>query len=539
MNLEQKVGQLLIIGFNGKSVPLEIKELIHKFHIGGIILFGRNIGTPAEVLALTTELQQEARKAGYIYPLLICVDQENGVVRRLGEEATVFPGAMALGATADSDNAYKTGIATGEELKALGINWNLAPVSDVNNNPDNPVIGVRSFGESPEKVSQFASAMMRGMQDAGIATTIKHFPGHGDTDTDSHLDLPVIKHNLERLEEIELKPFRACIDMGADTIMTAHVYFPAIEKIPGIPATISKKVITGLLRESLGFNGVVTTDCMEMNAILNGVGTEKGSVAALKAGVDLVMISHTIERQIGALKEIIRAVENGELDENVIDQANVRINRLKEKYLSWEETFLKESFNISEFVGSKQHQRLAHELYQKSVTIVKNNGILPIHLNAKSSILVIHPDNGTTMQVEDKRYASLKLGKAIQEYDPTADIQQISSSLTDKTIADIVKGASRYEFVIVGTLTVIPDDYQIKLVEKLLEKDISTVVIGMRSPYDFAYLPDVPAYINTYEFTYPALKVAAAAVFGKIEVSGKSPVTVTNLKKAYKKKDDF
>ncbi len=524
--LAKKVGQLLVIGFDGIKVPQEIRNLIHNYHIGAIILFGRNIGTPEEVLALTTDLQREAKKAGYTHPLLICVDQENGVVRRLGEGATIFPGAMTLGATGNPNHAYNVGVATGNELKALGINWNLAPVLDVNNNPDNPVIGVRSFGESAESVSKFGRASMQGMQKAGIATTLKHFPGHGDTSVDSHLDLPIIPHGLARLEEIELKPFKECIAEGADTIMTAHVYFPSIETEPGVPATISKKVITGLLREKLKFNGVVTTDCMEMNAILHGIGTEKGAVAALKAGVDYVMISHTLQRQVGAIKEILKAVENGELTEEEIELALKRIDTLKEKYLSWDDISIGKEPEVPETVGSKQHEKIAYEAYKDSVTIVKNNGVLPLSNESGTRILVVHPNNGTTMQVEDKRYANLSLGQAIKEYAADADIYQFSSSLDEKEIETIVEKASHYDTVIAGTLTITPGSKQITLIEKLIEAKESVIVIAMRSPYDFGYLPDVPVYMNTYEFTYPALRVAAGAIFGKEEVKGNLPVTV-------------
>lgn len=523
-DLKKKVGQLLVIGFDGKVVSAQVKSLIQDYHIGGIILFGRNIGTPEEILILTTELQSEAKAAGYQYPLLICVDQENGVVRRLGKGTTIFPGAMTLGATGDPENAYKIGIATGKELKALGINWNLAPVLDVNNNQENPVIGVRSFGESAEKVSEFGREAMRGMQEAGIATTLKHFPGHGDTNIDSHLDLPIITHSKERLNEVELLPFKTAIKTGADTIMTAHVYFPAIESEVGIPATLSNKVITGLLREELGFSGVVTTDCMEMEAIANGIGTEKGGVKAVKAGVDLVMVSHTEAKQVGTIREIIRAIENGEISEEAIEQSIARINELKRRYLHWGEIDSKQKqLNL---IGSNEHKRLAHEVYKKGITIVKNNDVLPITVTENSSILVIHPDNGATMKVEDKSYANLLLGEIVSEYHLNVDVQQFTNDLTKNQIETIIDQAHSYDFVILGTLTIMSDSKQIDLVEKLNESEIPFVVVAMRSPYDLTYLPDVSAYINTYEFTYPALKAAVGAIFGKEKVSGKLPITV-------------
>jgi beta-N-acetylhexosaminidase len=524
-NLAKKIGELLIVGFKGKEIPLSVKELIRNYHIGGIILFSRNIGTPKQILTLTNALQKEAKEAGYKHPLLICADQENGVVRRLYEGFSYFPGAMALGATGNPEKAYQIGLATGEELAALGINWNLAPVLDVNNNPENPVIGVRSFGEKPEMVAQFGKAAMKGMQDAGIATTLKHFPGHGDTNVDSHLDLPSIPHDMERLENVELRPFKECIDSAADTVMTAHIYFPAIEDESDVPATLSRKVITGLLREKLRFNGVVTTDCMEMNAISETIGTEKGGVAAVKAGADLIMVSHTLEKQEGTIKEIIYAVESGEIDEKVIDQAIERIHHLKEKYLNWDKVNLDEEQDVPSIVGSKQHEELAYEVYKESVTIVKNDGILPL-LKNDEKILVIEPNNNVTMQVEDKKDVKLSLGDAICEFQPAATVHQLSGTLSEEEVDTLISKASQFTTVVIGTLTVKPDSLHIKLIEKLVESGKSIVVVAMRSPYDFSYLPEIPVYITTYETTYTALKIAAGAIFGKIQAKGKLPVTI-------------
>lgn len=516
----------MVVGFYGTEISPEIKELIHDYHIGGIILFARNIGTPKEILTLTTALQREAKKADYTHPLLICLDQENGVVRRLGEGTTLFPGAMTLGATDDPNLAYQVGFATGKELKALGINWNLAPVLDVNNNPNNPVIGVRSFGESPEKVAEFGRASMKGMQDAGVITTLKHFPGHGDTAVDSHLDLPVISHDRKRLNEIELYPFQKNIEAGADIVMTAHVYFPAIEPEAGVPATLSSKVITGLLREELDFSNVITTDCMEMNAISEGVGTEKGAVKAVKAGVDIIMISHTFGRQIGAIKEMIKAVENGEIAEKMIDQSNQRIQSLKEKYLNWNDILLDKELAVPHFVGSHEHEKLAHEVYKKGVTIVKNENMLPLDLSNNQSILAIYPDNKEIMGVEDKEYASLSLGNALKEYHSNVDVHQFSQPLSHTEVVEIVDKANQSDVIVVGTLTIKAGSKQIQLIEKIIESGKKVIGVSMRSPYDFVYLQSIPAFISTYEFSYPALKVAAGAIFGEERVSGKLPVTI-------------
>lgn len=521
--MEKTIGELFVIGFEGKSVPKAIKDLIHRHHIGGIILFARNIGTPNEVLSLTTSLQREAKAAGYKRPLFICIDQENGVVRRLGEGTTLFPGAMALGASNSPEKAYEIGFATGKELLALGINWNLAPDIDVNVNPDNPVIGVRSFGESPEAVARLGKAVMKGMQDAGVVTTLKHFPGHGDTKVDSHLALPTVPHDMKRLEEVELRPFRECINAGADVVMTAHIYFPAIETDKDKPATLSQRVITGLLRERLGFSGVVTTDCLEMNAISETIGTERGAVAALQAGVDIVMISHTLSRQINALDEVTRAIENGEIDSTAIDKAVRRVQVLKDTYLSWDDIDLSDNPQVPDIVGSDQHSQLALEVYRSCVTIVKNEGVLPL---SNKNVLVLSPENRSNMQAEDKKYAAVRLGEAVREHCPTADEKQISEQLTGSEIEALLETLDRYEYIIIGTLNLAANPTQRILIEKIATMGIPIIAVAMRSPYDIAYLSAVQVSICTYDFSYPALQIAAGAIFGKEIVTGTLPVRI-------------
>ncbi|KGA98999.1 beta-N-acetylhexosaminidase [Alkalihalobacillus alcalophilus ATCC 27647 = CGMCC 1.3604] len=524
LSLEEKLGQLFVVGFDGKKVPKEMKQFITDYHIGGIILFARNIGTPEEVLALTTELQQIAYEANQAYPLLICVDQENGIVRRIGEGTTILPGAMATAATGDVRNAFELGVICGEELKALGINWNLAPVLDVNNNRDNPVIGVRSFGEKPEQVAAFGKETMKGLQKAGMVTTLKHFPGHGDTNVDSHLGMPQIEHSLERLEQIELLPFKECIQAGADTVMSAHIHFPALEPNEEIPATLSKNVITGLLREKLGFNGVVTTDCLEMDAIAKTVGTEQGAVAAIKAGIDVVMISHRLEKQKGAMDEIKKALANGEIREAQIDAAYDRIIELKKKYTSWEQLDLASEQSVSKIVGSKEHEEKALNVYQKSVTLEKGEAQLPLQKEQKR--LVIEPQNTILTKAEDKQYAHSALGLAIREYATNADVISLPISLEQ-----LVQAVAPYEQVIIGLVSASIDEAQVKVVQTLIDLGKSVIVVAMRSPYDINALPnEIDVYLNTYELSYPALSTAAAILFGELEPVGKAPVTV---KKAF------
>ncbi len=254
-------------------------KLIQHYHVGNIILFSRNVRDAQQLHELTSSLQEIARAAGQHSPLLIAIDQENGMVQRLGADATIFPGNMALGAVGEEQSACEVALAAGLELRALGMNLNLAPVVDVNNNPANPVIGVRSFGENPQQVARLANAQIRGYHKAGMATCIKHFPGHGDTATDSHLAIPTVPYEMERLERIELVPFKSGIAAGTDLVMTAHIYFPALMGGTHLPATLSAAVVRQLLREQLGFQGIILTDCLEMNAVSETVGVGKGRSA--------------------------------------------------------------------------------------------------------------------------------------------------------------------------------------------------------------------------------------------------------------------
>jgi len=525
--LQEKVGKLLVIGFPGKSVTAEVKELIHDYHVGSIILFSRNIGTPEEVVHLTTALQKEAKAAGHEQPLLIGIDQENGVVRRLGKGATIFPGAMALGATNHPDYAYDISLATGKELKALGINWNFAPVLDVNNNPNNPVIGVRSFGEDPAQVASFGCASMKGMQDAGVMTAVKHFPGHGDTHVDSHIDLPVIDHRLTRLEEVELIPFKACIEKGADAVMAAHIHFPAIDTAESVPATLSKKMITDLLRHQLAFTGMIITDCLEMDAIVNTIGTEKGAVESLKAGVDLTMISHTYERQIGAIQAIMNAFENGELYLADLEASIQRISIYKERYVWWEDALKDNAKESLAIVGSEKHEKLAWETYVAGVTIVENDGILPLQVNPSSRILVLEPVHELVTKAEDKDVDSFSLGDAVRFYHETADSEPLPHPGIENQADELIEKAKKYDYVILGTQTLLPDHPHIALVNKLVETGVQLIGVGMRNPYDSLYIKGVNAFIHTYEPNAPALKVAAGAIFGEVIVNGQLPVRLT------------
>ncbi|AZN37810.1 beta-N-acetylhexosaminidase [Iodobacter ciconiae] len=331
LTLSQKIAQLFMVGFDGLVPNLHIEEMLREHQIGGVILFRRNVETPSQLAALNLRLQQINAEQSQV-PLLIGTDQEGGMVMRIERGVTPLPSAMAFKSAGSEAGCEALTKVANAELKSLGININFAPVLDINNNPQNPVIGVRAYGETVSEVCQYGLAALRGIQAAGMAATGKHFPGHGDTAVDSHHKMPVVAYDRARLDTVELAPFSAAFAAGLDALMTAHVAFPAIEPDSAKPATLSHATLTGLLRDELNYQGVVITDCLEMDAIGKSVGTVAGAVLAIKAGADIVLISHSPAKQAAALAAVLHAVKAGEIPAARIDESVLRILALKQRY---------------------------------------------------------------------------------------------------------------------------------------------------------------------------------------------------------------
>nr|WP_255723493.1 beta-N-acetylhexosaminidase [Sporosarcina sp. ACRSL] len=328
MTLEEKIGQLLVVGFEGKTYGDELDRLIRQYHIGGIILLGKNISYPAGMLKLLNESKKA--NADYEIPLFMSVDEEGGRVSRLPSSMKKLPAAEYVGLAGDETFAYKTGEYLADLLHAFGYNMNYAPVLDVHSNPKNPVIGDRAFSSNPEVVADLGIAVMKGMTDHGIISVVKHFPGHGDTHVDSHLSLPVIEKTIEELHETELIPFQRAIDEQADVIMVGHIMFPKLDD--AYPSSLSKKIITDLLREEMGFEGVVITDDMTMGAIVNEYTVPNAAVQSFIAGSDLLLIAGDYENQVGTINALLDAVQAGIISEERIDESVKRILKLKERY---------------------------------------------------------------------------------------------------------------------------------------------------------------------------------------------------------------
>ena len=329
LSLEEKLGQMIIVGFNGYEVDSNFRDLLERYKVGGVILFKRNIKNSEQLLNLNNNIKSINSKNKL--PLFISVDEEGGRITRLPEGSTKFPSNKVIGKENDEDLSYKIGKQIGTELNNFKFNMDFAPVLDIYSNPKNTVIKDRSFGTDSEIVKTLGTATMKGLQDSNVISVVKHFPGHGDTTIDSHIGLPTVNHHKQRLDEFELIPFKEAINKGADAVMTAHIVLPNIDKSKK-PATLSKIILTDILRDELNFNGVIITDDMEMGAITNNYGTENASVEAIKAGADIILMCHTKEKQIEALEGLKEAVNSGEISIERIDESVRRIIKLKQKY---------------------------------------------------------------------------------------------------------------------------------------------------------------------------------------------------------------
>lgn len=530
MSLAEKAGQLLMIGFDGLWPSREATDLISRGLAGGVILFARNLDGPEQAAELTDFLQQIASKSRLGLPLFIAIDQEGGSVARLVKGVTVFPGNMSLGATGRNDYAYQCGKATALELAALGININLAPALDVNSNPANPVIGVRSFGEDPVRVAALGVQMIRGLGDGGVIAVAKHFPGHGDTAVDSHRGLPVVDRSFEELDRVELVPFQAAIDGGVKSIMSSHIVFSAID--PGRPATLSPAVLTGLLRGRLGFKGMIFTDCLEMGAIAANFEPDKAAVMAVGAGADQLIVSSSYERQRRSLEGVIAGVENGMISAERMDEAVQKVLQLKLDLFQrsgGSVTRAKERFQT---VGCKEHRDLARKIAAESLTLLRNRqGILPLKLDVADTICVISFRVSNSTAAEDSGKTVSGLAQALGRYHQRILEKRLPASPTGQEIAEVLQERQSVDpkVTIVATQNAGANPGQTEMVHQLAMSSQSLIVVALRNPYDLALFPEIGTYIAAYGFREVTLEAFADLLWGRFTPRGKLPVSIPGL----------
>ena len=443
--------------------------------------------------------------------MFIAIDQEGGRVARLTEEKgfTEFPSAMALGATGKSENAYQMAVAMAAEMRAVGINVNFAPDLDVNNNPSNPVIGTRSFSSDPVKVAEYGIAFARGLQENGVLAFGKHFPGHGDTGIDSHIDLPLVPHDRTRLDEVELFPFRAAIQADFAGIMSAHVTFPAIDPTPGLAATLSRPVLTGLLRGELGYSGLIVTDSLEMGALAdNGYPPPVGAPLALAAGADLLLFNRDHAMHKLAFANLVGAVKEGKVSQEQLDSSVRRILEAKEKFGILNPTRIADPARAGESTATAEHHALALELARKAITLFKDD----------ASLLPLKPDE-LVLVIET---AAVKgLGSLLG-----ATTLEIKSDPDARAIADALNAARNVHTVIVTTTDASLYPGQVKLVNELLAQNPNIIIASVRTPYDLRVLPRVPTILAAYGGNPPTLQAIAEVLTGKVEATGVLPITL-------------
>jgi beta-N-acetylhexosaminidase len=516
--LERALGQQFIVRFVGKQEPsTEIRDTLARQHLGGVELFSKNIGTPAELLGLTTALQKLAASTGQP-PLLIAINQEAGLFMAL-RDGTPFPTQMAMGATRSEELTTRVGAAIGRELAAVGANVNFAPVADVNNNPGNSVIGTRSFGDDPQLVARMTAAMVKGLQSAGIAATAKHFPGHGDTTKDSRYGTPTLPHGLDRLQRIELPPFEAAIAAGVHLIMTAHIVLPRLTDGEDLPATVSPAILTGLLRRKLGFKGLIITDSMDMKAMDQGAGLVVDVMAALGAGADLLLFSHSLARQADIFAALVHAARRGLLNASAAKESAARILALKE----WLKSKKAPPLSV---VGCAEHQELAREIAFRSMTLVRDaSRKLPLRLAPDARIAV------AVVQAEDRRAAGPshmvpQLAAAVRRHHPRVDELSFPMDLSEAEAASLRDRLAGYDLALVGTMGATNQAGQAALVNGLVAKGVFTVVVGMGLPYDVIAFPAAPVFACAYGVLPPSMDAMADALFGRAPFHGQLPVAI-------------
>ncbi|MFB7456495.1 glycoside hydrolase family 3 protein [Streptomyces sp. NPDC056188] len=538
MTLEEKVGQLFVMRVYGHSatdptqadIDANLKEigvrtaaeLIARYRVGGIIYFAwaNNTQNPHQIADLSNGIQKASLGQPRGLPLLVATDQEHGIVCRVGKPATLFPGAMAVGAGGSSADAHTLGRVSGAELRALGINQDYSPDADVNVNPANPVIGVRSFGADPDAVARLVAAEVKGYQSSKVAATAKHFPGHGDTATDSHYGFPVITHSRELWEKLDAVPFRAAIKAGIDSIMTAHIQFPALDD-SGDPATLSPPILTGILRGELGYDGVVVTDSLGMDGVRTKYGDDRVPVLALKAGVDQLLNPPSLDV---AWNAVLNAVRAGELTEARLDESILRVLRLKAKLGLLEDPYVSQA-NVDHVVGIGTHLAAADRIAERTTTLLANEGsLLPLSRRGHKKLLVVGADpaspSGTTGPPTGV------LAAALTELGFQATALSTGTAPSAATADQAVAAAQDADAVVVATYNVTAGSSQKTLVERLVATGRPVIAVAIRNPYDIAQLPTVPAHLAAYSWTDVELRAAARVIAGGARPRGKLPVPV-------------
>jgi beta-N-acetylhexosaminidase len=535
MSLRDKVAQLVMIPFSGRSISTKTRDyrkfvhLIRDVHVGGLILVNVTQGRlaarpePHELASFVNRLQRMSK-----LPLLVGGDFERGASMRVSG-TTVFPHAMAFAAAGDPALTRFEGEVTAREARAVGVQWIFYPDADVNNNPDNPIINIRSFGENPQEVSRHVQAYIEGADTDRrnrVLTTAKHFPGHGDTATDTHLGLAVINADRQHLNAVELVPFRAAIGKDVDAVMTAHISVPVLDSAE-VPSTLSAAVLTKLLREELGFHGLIVTDAMDMGAIVKAFGDAEASVRAIEAGADMILMPPEADTAVNA---VVAAVRRGRISQKRIDQSVARVLAAKIK-VGLDRSRLVDLEAIDDVVNAPEANDRAQEVADRAVTLLRND---------PSQIPLRVPDKTCFILLAESHYSNegVVFTQEIHKRSPDALVLTLDPSLPDPALDVATQRAGFCDATVVGAFVPVAARANLavsagfaKLIDTLIGSGKPMTLIAFGNPYLLRTFPKVAAYLTTYSTVPPSEVAAVKAIFGEMPIRGRLPVTIPDLAK--------
>jgi beta-N-acetylhexosaminidase len=513
MSIAERAGQLMSVAFHGTTITPALEAMIRQRKVGGVILYSENFTDAASVKRLAADLQRIASDAKTL-PLFLSIDQEGGAVVRIASGATVLPGNMALAATPDPSASVRTSVAiTARDLQALGVNFELAPDADVNNEPRNPIILNRSFGSDPGRVAALVTVAVRAFADAGFLCCAKHFPGHGETTTDSHTGLPLLDVDRAHLDAIELPPFKAAIAAGVPAIMSAHIRMPALDPTPDLPVTLSPKVMTDLIRGQLGFQGLLITDDLEMGALTQTRTESQAGYDAFVAGADFLLFRFDESAQVDAHAKLSAGMASGALATGRVDASLRRILAVKQRF------GILDGAAPSGTAGSDADRAAADELARASITVLRAGG-LPL----RGKIFVVSPVNPDIALVTDQP----SLGQVLAQRLPNVSTQAISLSPIQADIDRAVAAARTADMVVFGSADLFSYPQQAALA-KALQAVKPTVLVSLRSPYDIQSVPGVSGYVCAYTGREPTLRALADVLSGARAPTGTLPVDVPGV----------
>ncbi len=518
LSLEEKIGQLFLVGFSGEQLPQPVREFIHQANIGFIILFARNIKNANQTVHLTNDIHACASISPFI-----CADQEGGTVVQFKELAATVVSPMGMAATGDSNCARLAGELIGQEMDALGVDGVLAPVLDVNINEDNSIIGIRSFSDDPELVVSFATKFCEGISGQNIATCGKHYPGHGSTSEDSHLGLPVSPLQPDEFHKKSLHPFVELVKSGIDCILPAHIHFPAIAKEIG---TFSPYLLTDLLRGKLGFSGVILTDAIEMKAIRDHFSPQKIVINAITAGVDVLSISRDFDLQREMVEILQFYVKNKEISEERINESVMRILALKEKLGLLQQRKKRNGSKINEILRSNRHKELA--IADKSITLLKNqHNLIPLNKNEKVLIIEWEKVKATFPTLDSQKTSMLK--DIASRFFTDADFCMFS--FEESLSESFKKKLFDYRYVIAALYSRNPSIAQMhmNILKQLLDWREDVIVVALGNPYDIKWMPNIQNYLVSYGFREVQLESLFRVLNGEVEARGKLPVHIKGI----------